>query len=271
MKVRVKFTKAGSMKFIGHLDVMRYFQKAFRRCGLDVAYSQGYSPHQLISFAAPLGVGLTSDGEYLDMQLNSMESEEKTLERINSAMNDEIRATAVTILTEDAKNSMSAVIAADYKVSLKDGYESVPDWSKTFSAFMAQDSIYIIKKTKKSEKEENIKPLILNWAFDIESGLAKGIWIPSGSVADLYENGCCLYLKLACGSAKNLKPELVMEAFCQYAGKEWNPFAYQIHRFEVYGGSSLSVLPDDAALEQAGTGQLIPLSQLGAEDQGCLC
>lgn len=55
------------MRFIGHLDMMRYFQKAFRRSGIDIQYSQGYSPHQLISFAAPLGVGLTSTGEYMDI------------------------------------------------------------------------------------------------------------------------------------------------------------------------------------------------------------
>ena len=59
------------MKFIGHLDVMRYFQKAIRSSGFDVSYSQGFNPHQLISFAAPLGVGLTSDGEYMDMQVES--------------------------------------------------------------------------------------------------------------------------------------------------------------------------------------------------------
>ena len=69
MKTRIKFTKSGPLKFIGHLDVMRYFQKAFRRAELDVEYSQGFNPHQLMSFAAPLGVGLTSDGEYLDLQL----------------------------------------------------------------------------------------------------------------------------------------------------------------------------------------------------------
>ena len=67
MKTRMRFTKTGSMKFIGHLDCMRFFQKAIRRAKLDVAYSQGYSPHQLMSFASPLGVGITSDGEYLDV------------------------------------------------------------------------------------------------------------------------------------------------------------------------------------------------------------
>ena len=56
MKLRIKFSKHGSMKFIGHLDIMRYFQKAIRRSEIDVAYSEGFSPHQKMSFAAPLGV-----------------------------------------------------------------------------------------------------------------------------------------------------------------------------------------------------------------------
>ncbi|MCI6205225.1 MAG: TIGR03936 family radical SAM-associated protein, partial [Lachnospiraceae bacterium] len=63
MKIRIKFRKWGAMKFIGHLDMMRYFQKAVRRANIDICYSEGYSPHQIMSFAAPLGVGITSDGE----------------------------------------------------------------------------------------------------------------------------------------------------------------------------------------------------------------
>ena len=69
MKVRIKFAKSGAMRFIGHLDVMRFFQKAIRRAGIDVAYSEGFSPHQIMSFAAPLGVGLSSNGEYLDLEV----------------------------------------------------------------------------------------------------------------------------------------------------------------------------------------------------------
>ena len=59
------------MKFIGHLDMMRYFQKAVRRAKIDIRYSEGYSPHQIMSFAAPLGVGITSDGEYFDIVIQS--------------------------------------------------------------------------------------------------------------------------------------------------------------------------------------------------------
>ena len=60
MKVRIKFSKEGPVKFVGHLDTMRYFQKAIRRANLPVAFSGGYSPHMIMSFAAPLGVGTES-------------------------------------------------------------------------------------------------------------------------------------------------------------------------------------------------------------------
>ena len=68
-KIRIKYVKSGVLKYIGHLDLMRFFQKAFKRAGVDVAYSQGFSPHQLMSFAAPLALGVTSEGEYFDAEL----------------------------------------------------------------------------------------------------------------------------------------------------------------------------------------------------------
>ena len=84
MKIRVKFKKHGPVRFIGHLDVMRFFQKAIRRAELDIAYTSGYSPHQIMSFAAPLGVGLESNGEYMDIELNTVTSSEDMIERWNN-------------------------------------------------------------------------------------------------------------------------------------------------------------------------------------------
>ena len=81
MKIRIKFSKFGNMRFIGHLDTMRYFQKVMRRADIDIAYSTGFSPHQIMSFAAPLGVGLISEGEYLDIEVTSTESTEESLRR----------------------------------------------------------------------------------------------------------------------------------------------------------------------------------------------
>ena len=69
MKIRLRFSKQGQMKFIGHLDMVRYFQKVMRRSEVDVAYSEGFSPHQKMSFAAPLSVGVLSVGNILTWKL----------------------------------------------------------------------------------------------------------------------------------------------------------------------------------------------------------
>ena len=102
MKTRMRFTKTGTVKFIGHLDCMRFFQKALRRAKLDVAYSQGYSPHQLMSFASPLGVGITSDGEYIDVEFNSLPelSLDELKDYINQFMTDEIFITEIEIMPD---------------------------------------------------------------------------------------------------------------------------------------------------------------------------
>jgi radical SAM-linked protein len=242
MKIRIKFIKSGPLKFVGHLDVMRYFQKAFRRGEIDVEYSKGYSPHQLISFAAPLGVGLTSDGEYLDVQVHTSDSKEVMIDRINAVMAEDIRITDYIFLPDNTKNAMSSVAGADYLVSIRDGYDffNEDEFQNKFIEFYNREQVVITKKSKKSENEVDIRPMIYHTAFTVDefyktigqTSICKKI---ETSVADSYENGIKVYMQLATGSANNLKPELVMEAFCQYAGIEFNEFAYQVHRMEVYG------------------------------------
>jgi radical SAM-linked protein len=242
----MKFTKSGPLKFIGHLDVMRYFQKAFRRADIDVEYSKGFSPHQLMSFAAPLGVGLTSDGEYLDVSLLSCEAPEVMINKINEAMNEFIQVVDFKHLSDNSKNAMSSVAGADYLVSVKDGYDYMDKmvFEEKFKGFYNQDILVITKKSKKSENEVDIKPLIYYISFDekefnettrnSEHDEETSTTSTKASVAGSYSNGIKVYMQLATGSVNNLKPELVMEAFCQFAGIEYQEFAYQVHRLEVY-------------------------------------
>ena len=86
MKVRIKFSKEGPVKFVGHLDTMRYFQKAIRRANLPVAFSGGYSPHMIMSFAAPLGVGTESLGEYFDLELAETVPTSEITRRLDAVM-----------------------------------------------------------------------------------------------------------------------------------------------------------------------------------------
>ena len=120
MRVRIKFSKHGVVKFIGHLDVMRYFQKLNRRADIDVKYSAGFSPHQIMSFAAPLGVGLESYGEYVDIEVNTTMSSKDAIDALNAASVDGITVTGYVRLDDNVANAMSCVAAADYKVTIKD-------------------------------------------------------------------------------------------------------------------------------------------------------
>lgn len=254
MKVRIKFSKYGVVKFIGHLDVMRYFQKANRRAGIDIAYSQGFNPHQIMSFAAPLGVGLTSDGEYVDVDFNVVESEEAIIKSLNSVMNEGFAITEAKILKEPLPNqkketAMSLVAAADYLVSLKDGYElkkengqiiDKDEFHRLFDEFYHQNQIVINKKTKKSEKEMDIRPYIFHYGITEDEFLLAGKELKVTNEvtgiehADIYENGIRVFLCLATGSVINIKPDLVMEAFCEKFSIKFEAFAFQYHRMETY-------------------------------------
>ena len=234
MKVRIKFSKTGSMKFIGHLDVMRYFQKAIRRSGIDVSYSQGFNPHQLISFAAPLGVGLTSDGEYMDMQVKTTFSSEEAVRKLNDVMNEEIKVKSYVVLEDGCKNAMSSVAAADYCISIKDGYEFPENYQHLFDQFLTQEKIIVQKKTKKSEVEMDIKPYIYHVAYEKDVFSKKIENTVEDMAAETYENGKRIYMQITTGSVVNIKPELILEAFCKFAQIEYNPFAFQLHRIEVY-------------------------------------
>lgn len=224
MNIRIKFQKHGVMKYIGHLDMMRYFQKAIRRADIDIAYSGGYSPHQIMSFAAPLGVGVTSDGEYFDIEVNSTKSSRESVQVLNDVMVEGISILEYKKLPDTAKTSMSLVAAADYLVYAKAGYPPLADTieglqEKVQEFYEGQPEICITKQTKKREIEMDLKPLIYGM---------KALTLSSA------EDVPALFLKVCTGSTDNIKPELVLEAFCHFYGMEYDPMAYQIHRLEVY-------------------------------------
>ena len=220
MKIRIKFRKYGVMKFIGHLDIMRYFQKAMRRADIDICYSTGFSPHMIMSFAAPLGVGITSDGEYFDIEVNSTKSSAEAMKAFNDTKVEGVEVSGYVLLPDNAKTAMSIVAAADYELSFKDGYD-VPASKEAFETaieafFTNAKEVIITKQTKKSEKTMDLKPLVYDFSMREKEG------------------NPVFYLKLSTGSNDNVKPELVVEALFDHMGLNYNPSAIQIHRIDVY-------------------------------------
>ena len=214
------------MKFIGHLDIMRYFQKAHIRAGLDVAYSEGFNPHQIMSFAAPLGVGLTSDGEYLDIVVNSSDSSATSIKKLNDVMVEGIEVLEYKRLPDDSKKSMSLVAAADYFVYPKaetSVFDDITSLQHKVNDFLNQLEILVTKKTKKSETTIDIKPHIYNFKVDFYN-----------SKEERCLNQCAFFMSVATGSETNIRPELVLQAFYDYMGVSFDELDYQIHRQEVY-------------------------------------
>ncbi len=244
MTVRIKFAKYGNLKFLSHLDVLRFFQKAVRRAGIDVTYSGGFHPHQIMSFAAPLGLGQTSEAEYFDMELNSMESEAQVLRDLDAQMPDGFKIIDVCLLPETGPNTkkesvMALVTASDYLVLRKDGYENGltnEELYSKFIEFLAQKEIKTIKTTKTGDHEIDLRPLIYD--FKTVSDLPE-----VSDLAEKYENGFKVWLFLSAGSENHIRPELVFRAFYDYMGLEFNAYEYQVHRLESYTGDRENLIP----------------------------
>ncbi|MFT3983782.1 MAG: TIGR03936 family radical SAM-associated protein [Lachnospiraceae bacterium] len=212
MKIRIKFSKRGAVKFIGHLDVMRYFQKLMRRADIPIAYSGGMSPHQVMSFALPLGIGLESDAEYMDIEITEPVLSAEAIEAMNKVAAEGIMVLSFRKLPETAGNAMASVAAADYLISFREKFRPPFSLKEAFADLMGQEEIIINKKTKRSEQEIDLKPSIYRHE----------------------ETEDTVMLRLSCGSVTNIKPELVMEALYRQQDTQLDEFGLLIRRLELY-------------------------------------
>ena len=225
------------MSYIGHLDVMRYFQKVIRRAGIPIAFSSGFSPHMIMSFASPLGLGVTSQGEYFDIEITQEIPSKEAVARMNATSVEGIEVLSFRRIPSEKKSSGMTILAgASYLVTFGESdcgalrRESIED---VLNGFLAQSEINILKETKRSKKMVDIKPFIyeLKVRGDME-----------------------VEMTLAAGSKENLKPNLVMEALCMAVGMEYLEYSYQYHRLEMF-----------ANVGEEGNISLVSLESLGEE------
>ncbi len=231
MKVRVKFRKFGPVRFIGHLDVMRFFQKCIRRAEINVAYTTGFSPHQIMTFAAPLGVGLTSDGEYMDIECNSVTDSQDMIQRFNRASVPGIEIVSVVLLPEHSGNAMASVAAASYTVRFREGREPSFDYMEKLDAFYALPQILITKETKKNTLTVDIRPGIYELTADRETG--------------------AIHMTVDASSGGNIKPSQVLGAYAAWQGENLTDNAFTVHRRDTYmnlaaEGEPMRLAPMDA-------------------------
>ncbi len=254
MKVRIKFSKHGPLRFIGHLDIMRYFQKVFRRADVDIAFSGGFSPHPIMSFAMALSVGVESNGEYLDIEMNSPIEMEDLKNTLNASMGEGVCIESCILLPDDAGNAMASVAAAGYYVRIRNGFHPDAGWDRVISDFLAQDKIEVLKKTDKQEFLIDLKDSIYGLrCVPKEEWKKMGDKIGCGDLNDdEIENSTVLYLMVNASSSGNIKPVLLLTQLYSFAGKEADPYDFLITRDDLYLNKGTKEQPEFAPLDSIG-------------------
>lgn len=199
MKMYVVFEKKPRLRHIGHLDLMRAMQRALRRSGLPVCFSKGFNPHLLLSFAAPLSVGMAGLREVMEVPLSSPVSEAEFLQKINRALPPELPCIGVRAVDDQHAAPMALLQAATFEIVFE---EQAAPMLATVPSLLQKQEIICIRKTKSGEKPCNIRPMIYNLV-----------------VADEKTLRCTLAL---CESA-TCKPDLLLEALAREAGLESKP------------------------------------------------
>lgn len=208
-KLRIKFSKLGMGKYISHLDLLRTFTRAIHRANLPVRYSQGFNPHQLITFSLPLALGVTSETEFVDVDFEEGTSKDLVMTALNKSLPPDIRVLRVS-LPECKAND---IVSARYIIELT-AKEKIEE--EIIKKFFAQENISAMKKTKKGEKEINLRDYIIDW-----------------KISGISDNKLSIDTVLSAGGTANIKPDILvakMEEFFQIG--EFDEVS--IHRTEIF-------------------------------------
>nr|AIF26118.1 putative uncharacterized protein [uncultured bacterium Ad_139_A06_contig2] len=160
-KLRMRFSKTGRAVYISHLDLMHTLQRAFSRAGFSLKYSEGYNPHPQISIALPLSVGMSSICEILDFRLNEDIDPADFPEKINSCLPEGI--CVLEVYEAEAKSSLIKwlEIEGEFEYDDRDPERILPGLEE----FFRQESIPVMKKSKRGMTEADIRPMIRSISF----------------------------------------------------------------------------------------------------------
>lgn len=193
MKMIVVFEKAPRLRHIGHLDLMRAMQRALRRSDLPLRYSQGFNPHILLNFAAPLSVGMPGKRELMEVPLEREVSPEEFLEKLSAALPADLRCISAHRVEDAHPAPMAQLSAALFEAEA----ETLPeDMERILRDFLAQREIPAIRKTKTGMKPCDIRPMIYG----------------------LTVSGNKLQMALALCEKATCKPDLLLSSLFSFAG-----------------------------------------------------
>ena len=191
------FGKGERLRHIGHLDIQRAMQRALRRSGMPVSYSQGFNPHILVTFASALSTGAAGRRELMDVTLDKEVAPEEFVSAMNAALPPDMQLVSARAMDAKHPALMSMLKAADYTIRLLDE-EAARKCLAAIPAFLEQESIMAMRKTKRGLNECDIRPLI----------------------HELREEDGAIRAVLTLTEASACKPDMLITALCSFAGCE---------------------------------------------------
>ena len=212
----LRFTKKGNMRFISHLDLARLFKRAVRKGGIQVGFSNGYNPHELVNIVQPLSLGYESESEYFEIDTLAPYEPAGLAETLNEAMPEGLKFfdPVQTERTSDNLSNKTRYALYEAVFGLKNDV-SMPDPVQ----FLGQERIFITKKEKKTKKlvEKDIKAFIKELSCSFQE---------DGSVM--------LRMMLRCASNETLNPGKLLQSLFKYYNLDINVEDCRITRLDLY-------------------------------------
>ncbi len=255
MRLRVKFSKEGLLRYVGHLDFLRYTQKMIVRSGIPAAYSAGFHPHMILAFASPLSVGSETEGDYFELEAfyadpfdddlsrnyrkeNGFQEEDlrpcpgsqELVARMNAVNVPEVRILSVRRISPlRSDQGMANVAYATYRIELP---KEKRGFAERFPEFLSRSVIETsVEKKIKTKRKRSGAPKTESVLVDIRP------FIVEGGVSNENE----LIMRLACGSERNLKADTLIKAFAEYLGIDLHPWEIRIVRTELFDAEGITL------------------------------
>lgn len=206
MRMALEFAKAGSARFISHLDLQRAFSRAIRRSGLPVKLSEGFNPHYVVSFASALSLGMESECECVEMAMAEDIDADAFLLILARALPPGLVAKRAVKLREGAPKLMAALSEADYEMPID--MVRADEFRRAVDDLLKREAIPAVKVSDGKEKTIDIRPLI------------KSIVVQDGK----------LVMRLSAAQTGALKPDLLVNEL----EKETGAFERDVKRTALY-------------------------------------
>ena len=193
-RLRLKFSRGEELKFLSHLDLMRLWERALRRAGLPLAYSEGFSPHPQIALAAPLSVGVTSQSELMDIFLSRWVPPQSFTVQVSKQLPRGIDLLEVWPVGPKAPSLQSQIRFIEYKVEVKaeQGREEV---ELALQSFLSAEEIPWHHFRDTGARHYDLRALVDN------------LWL-----IDCHDSLCVLGMRLRCDEKGAGRPEQVTKA-----------------------------------------------------------